>query len=86
MELLVLINLKTTPSTVKKSYWMYMEEGCFKFQLLLKQHLKKGDRIAFVEMLLVHYKEYFAPEDGVIIVVSTNPANMSGGRIIHCLN
>jgi hypothetical protein len=22
----------------------------------------------------------------VIIVVSTNPANMSGGRIIHCLN
>jgi hypothetical protein len=45
---MVLINLKTTPSTVKKSYWMYMEDGFFKVPVALKQHLKKGDRIAFV--------------------------------------
>jgi hypothetical protein len=35
-------------STVKKSYWMYMEGAVLEVPVALKQHLKKGDRIAFV--------------------------------------
>jgi len=69
----------------KKSYWIHMEEGGFlEVPVALKQHLKKGDKIAFVRNAFGSIiKEYFAPEDGVVIGKSTNPANMSGGRIIH---
>ena len=46
--------------------------------------LKKGDKIAVVKNAFGQVlKEYFAPEDGIVIGKSSNPANMSGGRIIH---
>jgi predicted deacylase len=69
----------------KKSYWIYMEEGGFlEVTVALKQHLQKGDKIAIVRNAFGSIiKEYFAPEGGVVIGKSTNPANMSGGRIIH---
>ena len=69
----------------KKSYWIYMEEGGFlEVTVALKQHLKKGDKIAIVRNAFgTIAKEYFAPENGVVIGKSSNPANMSGGRIIH---
>ncbi|MGB1283579.1 MAG: peptidase M14, partial [Polaribacter sp.] len=67
------------------SYWMYMEEGGFLEVLVdLKQQIKKGDKIAIVKNAFGKViKEYFAPENGIIIGKSTNPANMNGGRIVH---
>jgi hypothetical protein len=78
-------NSSITTTYCKKSYWIYMEEGGFLDVVVdLNQHIKKGDPIgivknAFGELITT----YYAPEDGVIIGKSTNPQNMSGGRIIH---
>ena len=50
----------------------------------LKQIIEKGDVIGilrnpFGDIL----KTYTSPENGIVIGKSTNPINMSGGRIIH---
>ena len=73
------------PVYCKKSYWIYMDEGGFLDVVVkLKQLVKKGDKIAIVKNAFGDViKEYVAPEDGVIIGKSSNPSNMSGGRIIH---
>ena len=45
---------------------------------------KKDEKIAIVKNAFGEViKEYFSPEDGIVIGKSTNPSNMSGGRIIH---
>jgi uncharacterized protein len=73
------------PVYCKKSYWIYTDKGGFlEVPVNLNQHLKKGETIgvlknAFGEVI----DTYIAPEDGIVIGKSTNPANMSGGRIIH---
>ncbi len=69
----------------KKSYWIYMEEGGFlEVMVDLNQKLAKGQKIALVRNAFGEIiKEYVAPEDGIVIGKSTNPANMDGGRIIH---
>lgn len=73
------------PVYCKKSYWIYTNKGGFlEVPVNLNQRLKKGDTIgvlknAFGEII----DTYLAPEDGIVIGKSTNPANMSGGRIIH---
>lgn len=69
----------------KKSYWIYMEEGGFlEIMVDLNQKLKKGDKIAFVRDAFGQItKTYLTPEDGIVIGRSTNPSNISGGRIIH---
>ncbi len=73
------------PIYCKKSYWIYMDEGGFlDVTVELKQHVSKGDKIAIVKNAFGEIiKTYFSPEDGVIIGKSSNPSNMSGGRIIH---
>ena len=62
-----------------------MEEGGFLDVIVeINQKLKKGVKIAVVKNAFGEIiKEYFAPEDGIVIGKSTNPANMSGGRILH---
>lgn len=69
----------------KKSYWIYMQEGGFLEVLVqLNQKLKKDDSIAIVRDAFGKIiNTYLAPEDGIIIGKSTNPSNISGGRIIH---
>lgn len=69
----------------KKSYWIYMKEGGFLYTFVdLNQKVKKGDKIAIVKNAFGEIiSEYFAPEDGIVIGKSSNPSNMSGGRIIH---
>ena len=69
----------------KKSYWIYMEEGGFlEVTVALNQKLVKGENIATVRNAFGEIiKEYIAPENGIVIGKSSNPANMSGGRIIH---
>ena len=73
------------PTYCKKSYWIYMVEGGFLDVVVeLNQHIKKDEKIAIVKNAFGEViKEYFSPEDGIVIGKSTNPSNMSGGRIIH---
>lgn len=77
---------KTEKAVVcKKSYWVYVEKGGYlEVTVDLKQQIKKGELIGilrnpFGDVL----KNYYAPEDGIVIGKSSNPVNMSGGRIIH---
>ncbi|MDH5367758.1 MAG: succinylglutamate desuccinylase/aspartoacylase family protein [Cyclobacteriaceae bacterium] len=69
----------------KKSYWIYMNEGGFlEVPVELNQRIQKGDKIGIVKDAFGNIlNEYLAPEDGIVIGKSTNPSNMSGGRIIH---
>ena len=75
----------TKPIYCKKSYWIYMDEGGFlDVEVELNQLIKKGEKIASVRNAFGEIiKDYYAPEDGIIIGKSSNPSNMSGGRIIH---
>ncbi len=69
----------------KKSYWIYVDSGGYlELKAELNQRVKKNELIAvlrnpFGELI----KEYFCPEDGIVIGKSSNPVNMNGGRIIH---
>jgi predicted deacylase len=78
-------NFKDVAVYCKKSYWLYMKEGGFLDVIVeLNEKILKGDKIAIVKNAFgTIIREYFAPEEGIVIGKSTNPANMSGGRIIH---
>ena len=69
----------------KKSYWIYTDMGgIIDINVELKQTIKKGDLLAILRNPFGEIvKEYLAPEDGIIIGKSTNPINISGGRIVH---
>lgn len=69
----------------KKSYWIYVEEGGF-----LDVHVDNAEKVQRGQIIATLrnpfgeiIKEYECPEDGIIIGKSSNPVNMSGGRIIH---
>jgi uncharacterized protein len=69
----------------ESSYWLYTDEGGF-LSILPKRgtFLKKGDKIAEVKTVFGKVvKEYFCPEDGIVIGKSINPLNQTGSRIIH---
>ena len=68
-----------------RSYWIYVERGgILEVPVQLKQIVNKDDLIGILRDpfggVIATYK---APEDGIVIGKSTNPINMSGGRIIH---
>lgn len=73
------------PIRCSKSYWIYLDEGgILEIPVGLNEIVDKGAIIgiltnAFGEVI----KNYRSPERGVVIGKSTNPINMSGGRIIH---
>ncbi len=68
-----------------KSYWLFTQKGGYlELHVDLNEKLTKGQPIgtlrnAFGDII----EEYKAPEDGIVIGKSTNPVNISGGRIIH---
>ena len=69
----------------KKSFWIYSDVGG-----LISVHpnvtdlVKRGDIIATVRNIFGDVvKEYFAPENGVVIGKSVSPVNQTGGRILH---
>jgi predicted deacylase len=46
--------------------------------------LKKGELIAEIKTIFGKtVKQYFCPEDGIVIGKSINPINQSGSRILH---
>ncbi|TCP25878.1 hypothetical protein EV195_103240 [Tenacibaculum skagerrakense] len=69
----------------KKSYWIYSHVGgILQVHSQLTQRIQKGDLIATVKDVFGRVlKEYFAPEDGIVIGKSINPVGQTGSRIIH---
>jgi predicted deacylase len=69
----------------KTSYWIYTDTGG-----ILTVHpditdlIKKGQVIGTLRNIFGdEIKQYFAPEDGIVIGKSNSPINQSGGRILH---
>ncbi len=67
------------------SYWIYTDRGgLLTVYPELKEKINKGAKIATLRNVFGEVtKEYYAPEEGIIIGKSTNPVNKSGGRILH---
>lgn len=67
------------------SYWIYTDIGGILTVLPdINTWVRKGQKIAVVTSIFgVLKKEYFSPEDGIIIGKATNPINQSGDRILH---
>lgn len=69
----------------KRSYWVYTDRGgLLSVHVGLTDRVKKGDQIASLRDVFGNLtREYYAPEDGIIIGKSVSPVNQSGGRILH---
>ena len=69
----------------KKSYWIYTDTGgLLTIYVNLRQLVKEGEHLATLRDVFGNMvKEYFAPEDGIVIGKSISPVNQSGGRILH---
>ncbi|MDG1435072.1 MAG: succinylglutamate desuccinylase/aspartoacylase family protein [Saprospiraceae bacterium] len=69
----------------KNSYWIYTDTGgIMTVHPKVVQLVKKGELIATMRNIFGDVvKEYFAPEDGVVIGKSVSPINQTGGRILH---
>lgn len=69
----------------ERSYWVYTDEGgILNVFPKVKQYLQKGEKIAEVRSIFGKIiKEYFAPEDGIVIGKSVDPVNQTGSRILH---
>jgi len=69
----------------KKSYWVYTDTGgIMTVHPKVTELVKKGDVIATMRNIFGDLvKEYFAPEDGIVIGRSVSPVNQTGGRILH---
>ena len=67
------------------SYWLYTDEGgILEVFPKIKSMVRKGDRIATVKTIFGKViREYFAPEDGIVIGKSVSPINQTGSRILH---
>ena len=76
---------ETEPVICEYSYWLYTQEGGI-LQVLpgVADRVRKGERIAFLRNIFGDLiKEYFAPEDGVVIGKSIHPVAQTGSRILH---
>lgn len=78
--------IRTSPAVqCKKSYWIFLDQGGYlENHTELKEKIKKDQLIAnlrnpFGDII----QQYYAPEDGIVIGQSSNPINMTGGRILH---
>lgn len=80
------VELPEVPTVIcKKSYWIYTDVGgLLRVHVDLMEEVKEGDLIASMRDVFGNLvKEYFAPEDGVVIGKSVSPVNQTGGRILH---
>lgn len=68
-----------------KSIWIYTDTGgLLTIPVELRQMVKKGELIAILRDIFGNrVKEYFAPQDGIVIGKSVSPVNQTGGRILH---
>ena len=68
-----------------KSLWIYTDTGgLLSIPVELRQMVKKGEIIATIRDIFGNkIKEYYAPQDGIVIGKSVSPVNQTGGRILH---
>ena len=69
----------------ERSFWIYTDEGgLLTVESNLLDRLSQGQKIATLRNIFgIKVKDYYAPENGIVIGKSTNPVNQSGGRILH---
>lgn len=67
------------------SRWIYTDTGgLLTVKAELRQIVRKGEKIAELRNVFgTKIKEYYAPEDGIVIGKSVSPVNQTGGRILH---
>ncbi|MFT4661252.1 MAG: putative deacylase [Patiriisocius sp.] len=80
-----IVPAETETIMCKKSYWLYTDKGgLMTVYSNLLEKVKKGDTVAILrDVFGQKIKDFYAPEDGVVIGKSTSPVNQSGGRILH---
>jgi predicted deacylase len=73
------------PVVCERSYWIHTDAGgLLEVHPDLVQSVRAGELIATVTNAYGDVvREYFAPEDGIVIGKSTNPMNQSGSRVLH---
>ena len=69
----------------QSSYWIYSDTGgILRVHPDITDKVQKGEVIATIRNVFGDLiKEYFAPEDGIVIGKSVSPINHTGGRILH---
>ncbi|RMG30748.1 MAG: peptidase M14 [Bacteroidetes bacterium] len=69
----------------RHSYWLYTNAGgVLEVFPHITDFVKKDQRIALVRNIYGDVvREYFAPEDGIVVGKSVNPVNQTGSRILH---
>ncbi|RIV69544.1 succinylglutamate desuccinylase/aspartoacylase family protein [Flagellimonas aequoris] len=79
------VTIPPARNVCSKSYWIFTQKGGYLDVLVdLGQKVKKGDPIGILKDPFGEVvEEVNAPEDGIVIGKSSNPVNISGGRIIH---
>lgn len=68
-----------------RSFWIFANEGgVLEVHPNILSKLKKRQKIAVVKNIFGDIaKEYFSPDDGIVIGKSVHPINQTGGRILH---
>lgn len=68
-----------------RSFWIFTDEGgILEVFPKVKAYVQKGELIAEVRTIFgKRMRQYFAPEDGIVIGKSINPVNQTGSRILH---
>lgn len=73
------------PVICSRSYWMYTDRGGL--LVVMPQptdYVKKGELVARVRNAFGDtIREYFAPEEGIVVGSSANPVGQTGARILH---
>lgn len=69
----------------KRSYWLYTNVGgVLEVLPAITDWVAEGERIALVRNIFGDIiKEYFAPEQGIVVGKSVNPVSQTGARILH---
>ncbi len=69
----------------KNSFWIYSDTGgIMTVYPKVTDLVKKGEVIATMRNIFGdNVKDYYAPEDGIVIGKSVSPINQTGGRILH---
>ncbi len=73
------------PVICKNSVWIYTDMGGFLSVIPeVATFVKKGELIARIHNIFGDLeREYFAPQDGIVIGKEVNPVNQTGGRLLH---
>ncbi|WP_306641121.1 succinylglutamate desuccinylase/aspartoacylase family protein [Sanyastnella coralliicola] len=67
------------------SYWLYADRGgILEVYPDITEVVRKGEKVATIrDVFGAVVREYFCPEDGIVIGKSTHPVGQTGSRILH---